>query len=137
VEDGSGCLHNGYTVFLPGARDAFWNGLVTLRYVQDVTPDMYKLIEARPLSKHGLCKWIAEKGESWLLEKFHHSLAHFANQGMRHELSDSLGLWGTARYNSKLDWKWTAISERPEENGFFYHVFVPPLALTTILRWQK
>jgi hypothetical protein len=77
---------------------------------------MYKQIEATPCSKHGLCKWVAEKGES-SLEKFHHLLAHFANQGMRRELSDSLGLRGTARYNSKLDWKWTSISERPEENG--------------------
>jgi hypothetical protein len=116
VEGGSSRLHNGYSVFLPGARDAFWNGLETLRYVPDVSPNMYKQIEATPCSKHGLCKWVAEKGES-LLKKFHYLLAHFANQGMRHELLDSLGLWGTARYNSKLDWKWTAISERPEENG--------------------
>jgi hypothetical protein len=77
---------------------------------------MYKQIEATPCSKHGLCKWVAEKGKS-SLKKFHHLLAHFANQGIRHELLDSLGLWGTARYNLKLDWKWTAISERPEENG--------------------
>jgi hypothetical protein len=70
-----------------------------------------------PFSKHGLCKWIAEKGEL-LLKSFHHLLAHFANMGMCHALADSLGLWGTARYNLKLDWKWTATSDRPEENGF-------------------
>jgi hypothetical protein len=78
---------------------------------------MSKQIEATPFLKHGLCKkWVAKKGES-SLEKFHHLLAHFANQGMCCELSDSVGLWGTARYNLKLDWKGTAISERPEENG--------------------
>jgi hypothetical protein len=63
-----------------------------------------------------------ERGKS-LLEKFHHLFVHFANQGMRHGLSDSLGLWGTARHNLKLDWKWTAISERPEENGFLLSCF--------------
>jgi hypothetical protein len=122
VEGGSGRLHNGYSVFLPGARDAFRNGLETVKHVPDASPDMYKKIEATPFSKHGLCKWIAEKGES-SLEKFHHLLAHFANMGMRRILSDSLGLRGTARYNLKLDWKWTAISERPKENGFLLSCF--------------
>jgi hypothetical protein len=42
VEDGNGCLYNGHSVFLPGARDAFWNGLETLKYVPDVFPNMYK-----------------------------------------------------------------------------------------------
>jgi hypothetical protein len=46
---------------------------------------MYKQLEATPFSKHGLCKWIAEKGES-SLESFHHLLAHFANMGMRRAL---------------------------------------------------
>jgi hypothetical protein len=47
----------------------------------------------------------------------------FANMGMRRQLADSLGLRGTARYNLKLDWKWTAISERPDENGFILSCF--------------
>jgi hypothetical protein len=88
---------------------------------------MYKQIEATPCSKHELCKWVAEKGES-SLEKFHHLLAHFANQGMRRELPDSLGLWGTARYNLKLDLKKMVL---------LFLVFVIPLAFTTIRHWQK
>jgi hypothetical protein len=83
---------------------------------------MYKQLEATPFSKHGLCTWIAEKDES-SLESFHHLLAHFANMGMRRQLADSLGLQGTVRYNLKLDWQWTAISERPEENGFILSCF--------------
>jgi hypothetical protein len=51
-----------------------------------------------------------EKGKS-SLKKFHHLLANFANMRMRCILSDRLGLQGTARYNSKLDCKWTAIAE--------------------------
>jgi hypothetical protein len=122
VEGGSGRLHNGHSVFLPGARDAFRNGLGTLKHIPNVFPNMYKQLEATPFSKHGLCKWIAEKGES-SLESFHHLLAHFANMGMCRQLADSLGLRGTARYNLKLDWKWTAISERPKENGFILSCF--------------
>jgi hypothetical protein len=84
---------------------------------------MHKQLEATPFSKHGLCKWIVEKGES-SLESFHHLLAHFANRGMHRELApDNLGLRGTARYNLKLGWKWTAISEQTEENGFLLSCF--------------
>jgi hypothetical protein len=79
VEGSGGCLHNGHSVFLPGARDTFQNGLKILKHVPDVSPNMYKQIKA--------------------------------NVGMLSELADSLGLCGTARYNLKLDWKWTSISE--------------------------
>jgi hypothetical protein len=59
--------------------------LSLLRYIPDVSPDMYKQIEAIvPFLKHGLFKWIAERAKS-LLEKFHHLLVHFGNMGMHHE----------------------------------------------------
>jgi hypothetical protein len=40
VEGGSGRLHNGHSVFLPGAHDTFRNGLETLKHVPNVFLNM-------------------------------------------------------------------------------------------------
>ncbi len=41
VEGVSGRLHIGHSFFSPAARDAFQNGLGTLKHVPDVFPNMY------------------------------------------------------------------------------------------------
>jgi hypothetical protein len=113
---GKGILHNGLSLFMPGARAALHAGYESAAYLADLLDNMYNRLEPTPFSKHGLSKWVAVRGES-SLEKFHHLLAHFGNMGMRRELADSLGYRGTCRYNSKLEWKWTPLADRPEEIG--------------------
>jgi hypothetical protein len=113
---GKGVLHNGLSMFMPGARAALHAGYESAKYIADVLGNMYNKLEPTPFSKHGISKWVAIRGES-SLEKFHHLLAHFGNMGMRRELADSLGFRGTCRYNLKLEWKWAALADRPEEIG--------------------
>jgi hypothetical protein len=113
---GKGVLHNGMSMFTPGARAALRAGYKSAQYLADLLGNMYNKLEPRPFSKHGLSKWVAVRGES-SLEKFHHLLAHFGNMGMGRELADSLGFRGTSRYNLKIEWKWTPLADRPEEIG--------------------
>lgn len=113
---GKGILHNGMSIFMPGARAALRAGYESAQYLADILGNMYNKLERTPFSKHGLSKWVATRGES-SLEKFHHLLAHFGSMGMRRELADSLGFRGTCRYNLKLEWKWTPLADRPEEIG--------------------
>jgi hypothetical protein len=126
---GKGVLHNGMSMFMPGARAALRAGYKSAQYLADLLGNMYNKLEPKPFSKHGLSKWVAARGES-SLEKFHHLLAHFGNMGMGRELADSLGLRGTCRYNLKIEWKWTPLADRPEEIGDFH-------ASTTSRHWRR
>jgi hypothetical protein len=113
---GKDALHNGMSIFMPGARAALCAGYESAQYLADLFGNMYNKLEPKPFSKHGLSKWVVVR-EEWLLEKFHHLLANFGNTGMRRELADRLGFRGTCRYNLKLGWKWATLADRLEEIG--------------------
>jgi hypothetical protein len=78
-----------------------------VRYASD--PDeksMYTKIPAGPRSSHGLPKYESNRPES-SLEKYHESMAHYANGGCSKELADGLIMAGTAAHNVRRRWKAT------------------------------
>ena len=105
----------GRSIFLPEAKAAIQQGKINCDFLQSPF-DMYRATEAPPKSKHGLTKWVTDRGES-CLEMFHRLLAHFANMDMRASLADALGLAGTARFNMRMRLKMKRQADLPEENG--------------------
>jgi hypothetical protein len=85
---GKGVLHNGMSMFMPGAHTALRAGYESAQYLADLLGNMYNKLEPKPFSKHGLSKWVAVRGEL-SLEKFHHLLAHFGKMGMPQELANA------------------------------------------------
>lgn len=131
---GKGVLHNGLSIFMPGARATLQAACGSAAHLADVLGNMCNKLEPTPFSKHCLPKWVATRGES-SLEKFHHLLAHFGNMGMHRELADSLGLRGTCRHNTKLEWKWTPLADPPDKIGVVPSCF--RVCPTTIWLWPR
>ena len=67
--------------------------------------ELYIQVEAVSRSKHGLPMYVGTRGAESKLEKGHHSIAHFANGGMRHTLADYLHMGGIAIYNLRIRYR--------------------------------
>ena len=93
------CDHRGRYVFTADTFPATKEQMTKIKYILDPRDiSIYIEVKAREGSKHGLSKWLSNRPES-SLEKFHESLAHFANTGSGQKLADALLYRGTAEYN--------------------------------------
>ena len=84
------CDHRGQYVFTADTFLATKEQMTKIKYILDPRDiSIYIKVKAPEGSKHGLSKWLSNCPES-SLEKFHESLAHFANTGSVQKLADAL-----------------------------------------------
>ena len=91
--------HSGRYVFTADTFPATQEQMTKIKYILDPgDTTIYIEVKAPEGSKHGLSKCLSNRPES-SLEKFHKSLAHFANTGSGRQLADALLYRGMAEYN--------------------------------------
>jgi len=106
------------TTSLDGLIAQINNNKATAFFIQDPF-EMYVEVQPGRKSKHKLPVQLSKRPESHL-ESFHGTMAHFANNGMRHKLATVLTLRGATEYNERQDKKWERISndDVPRCDGF-------------------
>ena len=90
---------NGRFIVSSDTESAVERQIPNIRFVVDEIADLvYTEIPGSRKARCDLPKWQSNRPES-ALEKFHESIAHYANSGMREEYADTLTLRGIARHN--------------------------------------
>jgi hypothetical protein len=110
--------------------------LTKVKWIVDLLSKDELYYEVKPgiRSKTGLSTYIGARGVESKLEKGHHSIAHFANGGMRRSFADFLGMAGIALYNLRIRYRLKVAELEPKERVKIPSAFQNAPAFTNHLR---
>ena len=91
-----------YSLFMHDTKNAVEKAKEKCEFITDPDIDTkYRMIKSSKHTKHNLPVYKSQGSES-KMESFHPVLANFGNSSCTPQLSDSLGLAGTAQYNRSV-----------------------------------
>ena len=96
--------------------------------------ELYLAIKPTLKSRSQLTSYIGARGTESKLEKGHHSIAHFANGGMRYTLANFLGMAGLALYNLRIRFRLKVATMNPSKRASIPSSFQDLPAFTNHLR---